>query len=60
MPLDYRRSPERSNAPYTVKQTPRGSVVICGAHLVTDELKPSEAYAMARALNVEHQMRTAL
>jgi hypothetical protein len=50
----------RKDNPYYVKQTPRGSVVICGEHLLTDELKHGEAYALARALNMEHQTRMAL
>jgi hypothetical protein len=49
----YRRIPK----PYTVLQSPRGSVVVCGAHLVTDELKTEEAEALAAALNIEHRSR---
>jgi hypothetical protein len=47
----YRRLPK----PYSVLQSPRGSVVVCGAHLVTDELKTEEAEALAFALNAQHQ-----
>src|SRR5258705_437445 len=32
----FRRNPK----PYSIQQTPRGSVVVCEAHIVTDELKP--------------------
>jgi hypothetical protein len=46
--------------PYVVMRSPSGAVVVCRHHLVTDEIKPSEAYALARALNEEHQKRTAL
>lgn len=46
--------------PYVVMRSPCGAVVVCRHHLVTDEVKPSEAYALARALNEEHQKRTAL
>jgi hypothetical protein len=49
----YRRKPQ----PYSVQQTPRGSVVVCEAHLVTDELKTEEAFALAEALNTEHRRR---
>lgn len=49
----------RKTDPYYVQQTPRGSVVVCGEHLLTDELKNGEAYALAHALNMEHRHRTA-
>ena len=52
-------SPKRKHSPYYVKQTNRGSVVVCAAHLVTDEIKTSEAYALRDALNAEHQKRHA-
>jgi hypothetical protein len=48
---------KKSLSPYTVQQTPRGSVVVCGEHLVTDEIKPVEAHALAAALNSEHRAR---
>jgi hypothetical protein len=50
----------RSEHPYKVVQTPRGSVVFCEEHLITDELKPGEAHALARALNMEYQTRMLL
>lgn len=50
---------EHNSSPYYVKQTPRGSVVVCGPHLITDEIKTSEAHALAAALNNEHQTRMA-
>jgi hypothetical protein len=50
----------RKDDPYYVQQTPRGSVVICGEHLITDELKRGEAEALARSLNFEHQTRMLL
>jgi hypothetical protein len=55
--LDTRN--EKLSAPYYVKQTPRGSVVFCREHILTDELKHSEAIALRNALNMEHQTRTA-
>lgn len=45
----------RTVAPYSVKQTPRGSVVVCGAHMVTDEIKTVEATALAESLNAQHR-----
>jgi len=51
---------KKSDNPYRVERTPRGSVVICGEHLITDELKPGEAHVLARALNMEHQTRMLL
>lgn len=47
----------RGKAPYAVKQTPRGSVVVCGAHLVTDEIRTEEATALAAALNADHKRK---
>jgi hypothetical protein len=49
--------PKRKENPYYVQQTPRGSVVVCGEHLITDEVKPGEAHALANALNMEHRSR---
>lgn len=51
--------PERNanSAPYYVSWTPRGSVVVCAAHTVTDEIKDSEAKALAAALNQEFAAR---
>jgi hypothetical protein len=50
--------PGRTTAgPYNVQRTPRGSVVVCRAHVVTDELKEGEAQALARALNMEFETR---
>jgi hypothetical protein len=43
--------------PYEVVRTPRGSVVVCAAHVVTDELKDGEAIALAKALNMEFETR---
>ena len=40
--------------PYQVQRTPRGSVVICTRHIVTEEIKDEEARAIAEALNQEH------
>lgn len=53
--------PERTqhSAPYYVQQTPRGSVVVCAAHTVTDEIKHGEAMALAKALNMEFERRQA-
>jgi hypothetical protein len=50
----------KSENPYVVIRSPSGAVVVCRHHLVTDEIKADEAYALARALNEEHQKRTAL
>jgi hypothetical protein len=47
--------PRKNSTPYSVKQTPRGSVVVCGEHLVTDEVKTVEAEALARSLNAEYR-----
>jgi hypothetical protein len=47
----------RHTAPYYVQQTPRGSVVVCAAHTVTDEIKNGEAMALAKALNMEFETR---
>jgi hypothetical protein len=50
--------PERTTrAPYHVQRTPRGSVVICAAHVVTEEVKDEEARALANALNQEFQRK---
>lgn len=49
--------PARLNAPYHIQRTPRGSVVVCEAHVVTDEVKDEEARALAAALNHEYQKR---
>jgi hypothetical protein len=51
--------PERNAdaPPYYVQQTPRGSVVVCAAHVVTDEIKHGEAMALAKALNMEFETR---
>lgn len=51
--------PERTAAagPYHVHLTPRGSVVVCAAHTVTDEIKHGEAVALAKALNMEYETR---
>lgn len=45
--------------PYYVRRSPSGAVVVCAEHLVTEEIKPSEAYALANALNMEHETRMA-
>lgn len=58
--MDPHGSHPRLYTPYRVQQTPRGSVVFCREHLVTDELKPKEAEALADALNLQHQVRLAL
>jgi hypothetical protein len=50
-------SPPKPKPPYRVQRTPRGSVVVCEAHVVTDELKEGEAQALARALNMEFETR---
>ncbi len=55
--LGHGHKVSRSYSPYRVEQTPRGSVVVCGEHLVTEEIKPGEAHALARALNMEHVTR---
>ncbi len=47
----------RSESPYKVECTPRGCVVFCEEHLISDELKPGEAHALAQALNMEYQTR---
>jgi hypothetical protein len=47
------------NEPYVVLRSPSGAVVVCRHHLVTDEIKADEAFALARALNEEHRKRTA-
>jgi hypothetical protein len=53
--------PTTATSPYYVKRTPRGSVVICGEHLITaEEVKHGEAMALARSLNMEHQTRMLL
>jgi hypothetical protein len=57
--LQYLRRKKYDN-PYYVKRTPRGSVVICDQHLMTDELKDGEALALAYELNIEHQKRMAV
>ena len=43
--------------PYYVHRTPRGSVVLCNPHVVTDELKDEEADALAEALNNEFKRK---
>ena len=43
--------------PYYVKWTPRGSVVVCDPHEVTDEIKDEEAKALAKALNEQFETR---
>lgn len=43
--------------PYEVVRTPGGSVVICVAHVVTEEVKDEEAIALAEALNIQFQQR---
>ena len=43
--------------PYYVHRTPRGSVVLCRAHVVTDEVKDEEAHALAEALNNEFKRK---
>ena len=43
--------------PYYVERTPRGSVVVCEEHLLTDEIKHGEAMALMKALNMEYQTR---
>jgi hypothetical protein len=51
-------TPERTTTgPYNTQRTPRGSVVVCEAHVVTDELKNGEAIALAKALNMEFETR---
>jgi hypothetical protein len=47
----------RTGKPYIVNRTPRGSVVVCTEHLVTDEITNDEALALANALNAEHLKR---
>lgn len=51
--------PERTaaSAPYHVQRTQLGSVVVCAAHVVTDEIKHGEAMALAKALNMEYETR---
>ena len=50
---------DRKLNPYYVERTPRGSVVICSEHVLTDEIKHGEAMALSRALNMEYQTRMA-
>jgi len=58
MILEEWEAPRRgTSAPYHVRRTPRGSVVICTAHVVTDEVKDEEARALADALNGEFMRR---
>ncbi|MCP1937345.1 hypothetical protein J2R95_003140 [Bradyrhizobium japonicum] len=45
--------------PYYVRRSPSGAVVVCSEHLVTEEIKPSKAYAIAAALNAKHKKRSA-
>lgn len=45
--------------PYYVRRSPRGSVVICRAHMVTEEVKDEEAEALAAALNKQFAERFA-
>jgi hypothetical protein len=47
----------RHEPPYYVQRTPLGSVVICAAHVVTDEVKDEEAHALATALNAQFKQR---
>jgi hypothetical protein len=51
--------PERTrhSEPYYVQQTPRGAVVVCAAHTVTEEIKLGEACSLAVALNKEFAKR---
>jgi hypothetical protein len=49
-----------NDQPYFVHRSPRGAVVVCRAHVVTEEMKEEEALALVRALNEEHKKRTAL
>jgi hypothetical protein len=46
-----------TNGPYHIQRTPRGSVVICERHVVSDEVKDEEARALAIALNREYEKR---
>jgi hypothetical protein len=59
LPVDWNDpTPTRTtHAPYDVQRTPRGSVVVCRSHVVTDELKDGEARALAIALNMEFETR---
>jgi hypothetical protein len=59
LPVDWNDPvPERTtHAPYHVQRSPRGAVVICAAHVVTDEVKHEEARALAIALNKEFQRK---
>jgi hypothetical protein len=50
---------DRNSTPYYITRTPRGSVVVCAAHTVTDELRDDEAKALVRTLNDEHRKRFA-
>jgi hypothetical protein len=43
--------------PYCVQRSPRGAVVVCRAHVVSEEIKEGEAEALARALNMEFETR---
>lgn len=43
--------------PYYVYRTPRGSIVACAAHILTEEIKDEEAEAIANTMNAEHQKR---
>jgi hypothetical protein len=59
LPVDWNDpTPTRNTTgPYNVQRTPRGAVVVCAAHVVTDELKEGEAIALAKALNMEFETR---
>ena len=50
---------ETRKAPYFIKETPRGAVVACRGHLVTDEIKTEEALALRDALNAAHKRTNA-
>lgn len=45
--------------PYEVQQGPGGAFVICRAFVAAKDLKYTEAFALASALNAEHQKRMA-
>jgi hypothetical protein len=49
--------PERKGPYYYINETPRGFVVACAAHIVSEEVKEHEARALVAALNEEHQKR---
>jgi hypothetical protein len=41
-------------------RSPSGADVICRSHIVSEDIKPREAFALAAALNEEFQKRMAL